>query len=279
MAGRDDDSLVAAARPWLSEHEHSAGLGAVQERELNDGEIVYRVGERADAVYSVISGFIILRRPTPGGSSREQLLGPGAVFGVADVMGGAVRAAEARAHGHATITAHMPEEIINAILDRPEAADAMVASVLAARRRDAEAAAEEESLHTIGRSRITLVPLDSAVKDQLGEPALLVEEFPFVIGRRSDGLRTGVTLPVSLALIDRPPFKLSRRHFAIEREDGRYVVRDCRSYHGTIVNGRTIGARAETYRAELAPGENEIIAGPARSPFRFVCIVPASPTA
>lgn len=251
---------------------------AVQERELNDGDIVYRLGDRADTVYSVISGFIILRRPSPGGSSREQLLGPGAVFGVADMMGGVVRSAEARAHGRATIAAHMPEEIINAILDRPEAADAMVASVLAARRRDSEAEPGDEALHTIGRSSVTLVALDPAVKDQLGEAALVIDEFPFVIGRRSEGRRSGVVLPVSLALVDKPPFHLSRRHFSIEREGGRYVVRDCRSYHGTIVNGTPLGAGADAWRAEIGPGENEIIAGEARSPFRFSCIVPAAPT-
>ena len=250
---------------------------ADQERELNDGEIVYRLGDRADAVYSVISGFIILRRPSPGGSSREQLLGPGAVFGVADVMGGAVRSAEARAHGRATIAAHMPEEIINAILDRPEAADAMVASVLAARRRDAEADPEDEALHTIGRSTVTLIALDPGVKGQLGEAPLIIDEFPFVIGRRSEGRRSGVVLPVSLSLVDKPPFRLSRRHFSIERESGRFVVRDCRSYHGTIVNGIALRAGGDSLRAQLGLGENEIVAGGAQSRFRFSCIVPAAP--
>ena len=67
----------------------------LQEINFNDGEQIYALGDRADLIYSLISGFVILRRPNPGGASREQLIGPGAVFGAAEVLAGAVRAAAA----------------------------------------------------------------------------------------------------------------------------------------------------------------------------------------
>ena len=246
-------------------------------RELSDGEYIYRLGDHADAIFSVISGFVIVKRPSPGGGSREQLIGPGAVFGAADVLSRTLRSATAQAHGPAVVAMHIPEEVLNAIMDRPEAADAMVASLLVARRR--EEIERSQALAVIAPKSVRLVPREQSVIDQLGAAPLVIEEFPFVIGRAGDSSRTGVELKVSLTLVDRSPFHLSRRHFAIDHRDGHYVVQDCRSYHGTIVNGQPLGAGTATYQAQLAPGENEIVAGSEDSPFRFTCIVPITPSA
>jgi pSer/pThr/pTyr-binding forkhead associated (FHA) protein len=161
-------------------------------------------------------------------------------------------------------------------MDRPEAADAMVASLLAARRR--EEIERSQTLAVIAPKSVRLVPLDQGVIDQLGPAPLMIEEFPFVIGRDGDSARTGVALSVSLTLVDKPPFHLSRRHFSIDHKDGHYIVQDCRSYHGTIVNGEPLGAGTATYQAQLHPGENEIVAGVEDSPFRFTCVVPITPT-
>jgi len=68
----------------------------LQQIDLTDESLVYQVGEQADAIYVVISGFIILRQPMAGGASRERLIGPGAVFGAADVICGTMRSASAR---------------------------------------------------------------------------------------------------------------------------------------------------------------------------------------
>ena len=80
-------------------------------------------------------------------------------------------------------------------------------------------------------------------------------------------------------LDDTAPFRLSRNHFVIEKRDGGYHVRDLCSSLGTIVNGEPIGhyvrADASTAWGHLAsdaplrPGENEVIAGGADSPFVF----------
>lgn len=248
----------------------------LQDIELKNDSLVYQVGDRADAIYVVISGFVILRRPLPGGGNRERLIGPGAVFGAADVLCGSVRSASARAHGNARITTHLPEEILNAMLDQPEAADAMVASLLANRQR--ELLVSDDVLETIGPNNVRLVPLDAAIIEQFGGEPLLITDFPFIIGRKSGRAAPDVDLPVSLSLIDKRPYNLSQCHFSIDREDGQFCVRDYRSYHGTIVNGEAVGSKAAGLKAALQPGENEIIAGAAESPFRFSCLVPRTPT-
>ena len=245
---------------------------------FSDSALIYEVGDRADAIYSVISGFVILRRPNPGGASLEQLIGPGAVFGTAEMLAGTVHAATARAHGDAVVAAHLPESIVNAMIDRPEAADAMVASLLAPITRADHT--DKDELDTIGPCAVRLVPLERAIIDQMGDTPLTIDRFPFFIGRNStekdadlDGIIDG---PAALILLDHRPFRLSRRHFSIDRKAGRFIVSDHRRFHGTIVNGKSLSVDGGL-KIPLDPGENEIIAGGAKSPFRFACIVPPLP--
>ena len=258
-----------------------AVVSIMQEILFGDSELIYVVGDRADRIFSVISGFVILRRPNPGGASREQLIGPGAVFGAAEVLAGTVRAATARAHGEAVVVAHLPESVVNTMIDRPEAADAMVAALLTTITRAPNT--QKEELATIGTASVTLIALEQLVVDQMGEAPLTIDRFPFFIGRKSlnkdadiDGPIDG---PTALILKDRRPFRLSRRHFSIDRENSRFVVCDHRSFHGTIVNGTPLSASGSGLKVPLDPGKNEIIAGDAVSPFRFICIVPSLPGA
>ena len=74
----------------------------MQEVFLGDSGLIYQVGARADAIFSIISGFVILRRPDPGGGGREQLMGPSAVFGGAVVL------------------AHLPELVLSTMIDRKD---------------------------------------------------------------------------------------------------------------------------------------------------------------
>ena len=253
----------------------------MQELHFNDRELIYGVGDRADAIFSVISGFVILRRPNLGGATREQLIGPGAVFGAAEVLAGSVRITTARAHGSAVIASHLPETIVNEMIDRPEAPDAMVASLLSTLADSGYA--RKEDLDTIGPNSVRLIPLEQMVIDQMGGTPLTVDRFPFFIGRKSENKQADLEEPIdgpeALILEDRRPFRLSRRHLAIDREDGQFIVRDYRSFHGTIVNGIPLAVGGGGLKIPLDPGENEIIAGNTESPFRFTCVVPTLPGA
>jgi pSer/pThr/pTyr-binding forkhead associated (FHA) protein len=69
------------------------------------------------------------------------------------------------------------------------------------------------------------------------------------------------------------PFNVSRDHFAIERVPEGVQVRDRGSYVGTIVNRVQIGGHHHVASVPLAVGENEVVAGSPRSPFRFRVVV------
>jgi CRP-like cAMP-binding protein len=58
---------------------------------LQEGEVVYRRGERADSLYCVVEGKIELR----GDENERRVIGPAGRFGVIDILSGRPRGAEA----------------------------------------------------------------------------------------------------------------------------------------------------------------------------------------
>jgi hypothetical protein len=76
-------------------------------------------------------------------------------------------------------------------------------------------------------------------------------------------------VPVDLAIGDKRPYRLSRLHFSIVRDDSTYVVRDMHSMLGTSVNGQGLGDQFAADRASLHPGDNIVVAGGEGSPNEF----------
>jgi len=110
---------------------------------------------------------------------------------------------------------------------------------------------------------------------QIGEHDIVPDRLPFRIGRHgTDNAKDFAD--VNLLLRDSKPYSLSRRHFEIAADGAQAIVRDCGSYHGTIVNGKLIGAGTGLRSAALETGVNDVIAGPRDSPFRFAVVVDAA---
>jgi hypothetical protein len=106
-----------------------------------------------------------------------------------------------------------------------------------------------------------------------GARALRLAHLPFRVGRLPVA---GEAQPIEvndLLLSDTTPFNVSRDHFTIERVPDGVQVRDRGSYVGTIVNGVQIGGHRHVATVPLAVGENEVVAGSPRSPFRFRVVV------
>jgi len=103
--------------------------------------------------------------------------------------------------------------------------------------------------------------------------ALRLADLPFRVGRLPVA---GEAQPIEvndLQLSDMTPFNVSRDHFTIERAPDGVQVRDRGSYVGTIVNGVQIGRHHHVATVPLAVGDNEVVAGSPRSPFRFRVVV------
>jgi pSer/pThr/pTyr-binding forkhead associated (FHA) protein len=136
-----------------------------------------------------------------------------------------------------------------------------------------------------------LVPLTPESRGAAATPAMPLRTFPFRVGRdcrdpdrrprllRGERRRGAGGGPNDLYLPDPSPLlRLSREHFLIGEEDGRYFLEDRQSACGTLVEGRTIGGKRTGGRCELRDGD-VIIPGGSGSHFvfKFTRRLPAEP--
>jgi pSer/pThr/pTyr-binding forkhead associated (FHA) protein len=104
-------------------------------------------------------------------------------------------------------------------------------------------------------------------------PVISLARLPFRVGRVPVAGEAQPMEVNDLQFADTKPFNVSRDHFAIERGPDGVQVRDRGSYVGTLVNGVQIGGHRHVATVPLALGENEVVAGSPRSPFRFRVVV------
>ena len=121
-----------------------------------------------------------------------------------------------------------------------------------------------------GSEVITFSALNSQCSSKFDEDIgdMAIEKFPFRIGRlnHEDG---SVFSSNDFSIPDNQPFQVSRNHCSIEREGDHYFVRDRGSTLGTIVNGVPIGVQHGTLTVDLKKGENILVVGSQRSPYKF----------
>jgi len=123
---------------------------------------------------------------------------------------------------------------------------------------------------------LVLLPNTQALAEQIPGIGVSINEFPFLVGRKSDDTsesRTGKII-VPLQLNDFSPYRLSRVHFMIQRADDVFVIRDMGSALGTAVNGHSMGVDFPRDSMKLEVGENVIVAGGADSHFSFKLNIP-----
>jgi len=120
---------------------------------------------------------------------------------------------------------------------------------------------------------------DEARRALKGE-ARAIDDFPFRVGRDSRGpgsapsgageRRAGTAPQVNdLYLVEAGELHdVSREHFQIELEDGRYFIADRGSACGTLVDGRKVGGDRKRERVAIHD-HDVIIVGTSKSPFVF----------
>ena len=166
-------------------------------------------------------------------------------------------------------------EPMNLLLQRPEETFRYLGTLFE-RLRGANVVAVESQRAvelTTGRRAFDVVLFGLTPAAAAAARALNLARLPFRVGRLPV---TGEAQPMEvndLQLADIKPFNVSRNHFAIERGPEGVQVRDRGSYVGTIVNGVQIGGHHQVATGPLVVGENEVVAGSPRSPFRFRVVV------
>ena len=257
------------------------------------GELIFREGDESSEAYWILSGKVEISIETPQGRSVLTTLEEGEIFGEMGMIDDQPRAASARALTATEVDVVNERDFhyevlrdearllpyLDMLFERLRSTNAMLRAELAKRRTSdlvaplaarPEAAATEPPPAADEPGTITITSTERSASFHPHGLRVKVGKFPFRIGRQleHEGL-TGFGR-VDLALHDHRPYSVSRGHCLVERKGGFYVVRDCGSRLGTIVNGEPLGAEATETAAPLKPGENRLILGTEDSRHEYV---------
>ncbi len=249
-------------------------------RLLDPGEVVFRPGDPSSHAFVIESGQIEILKDDLDQPLRIALLGDGEIFGEMGLVDERPRSLTARAVGRARIRAVDRESLLDLLFQRPEEGLRYL-RVLFERLRAMNTRAATSlraSQDFVGGPvavRVTLFPLSPQARQVVPHSGLVLERFPFRIGRASRRERDPLEVN-DLSLPDVAPYRVSRNHLCIDLTPTAVVVRDRGSYLGTIVNGIHLGGSHKEVEATLSQGANTLALGTDDSPFRFRLVVEAA---
>lgn len=257
------------------------------DRQFSDGDYIYKAGDPADGVFRIRSGEVRLQRPD-GGAVFSQTCCDGDVFGGDGFLTGDARTTDAIAVGPVsadflrrneflailTLQPHLISPVFGPVFDLvADSAAGPASPTVDGSATPGSELCEPEANGAKADLGIRLIVHGEWLKAAMGVDEIDIRELPFRIGRTASGEDKDTYTDIHLAIADSRPFNLSRRHFAIEEEDGALIVRDFGSYHGTTVNGLILGGEGRPRTAPLMTGESELVAGKPDSPFCFRIVV------
>ncbi len=236
------------------------------------GDILFAEGDGVDCVYRLRRGAVEIARAV--GSERIVLgtVHEGEFLGEMAVIERRLRhSATARAMSECEAERFPADAFLSAVASAPGTAQSLLLRLSARRHAIEGLLAEAAGAPT---PPLSLIP-EGAAREQLGGDPLPVAHLPFIVGRKPMPGEAPSHREVALQLEDRSPFRLSRAHFAVQREGDTLILRDLDSRLGTMVNDEVCGHLFARDSIALIKGENHIVAGGQGSPFRFRLIVAA----
>ena len=249
------------------------------------GEVLFREGEPGEHVCLITSGHAEVVRELGDRSVVLGIVGAGEFVGEMAVVEGRSRSATVRAVDAVAAKKIGKDDFFRLISEDKDLAHSLIvrlserlrlvdqmladAAMPAGEREAARPTSVVAPAPEKGRAvKLTLLAGADRIDRYVPEDGLVMEELPFVIGRRpapNEEMPKGV----DLSLQDSKPFRLSRKHFSIEPSGDWYVVRDLGSHLGTQVNGESIGEHFPRDTKALEAGDNTITAGGIDSHFVF----------
>jgi CRP/FNR family cyclic AMP-dependent transcriptional regulator len=257
----------------------------MSEHNFRTGETLFRKGDPSELAYVVESGEVEVLEEQPGGETRIAVLGKGNILGEMGLVEERPHSMTARALSDVRASSVTREGFVELILQHPQESLRYLRALFERLRTMNSRAAAERLVagnhaaqgedHAVTNFEVTLVPLTKQAGEALPAAAatgLRLPCSPFRVGRAPSAGETSLDSN-DLALPDVQPYNISRNHFSVAIHGDGVFVHDRGSYLGTVVNGTRIGGRHRTASALLLTGDNEVIAGARRSPFRFRVVV------
>lgn len=254
----------------------------MRRRRFTAGDTIFREGDGSLEAYLLRSGRVEILKESPRGPFRLAVLGEGDVLGEMGLLEERPRSATALVLEDVVADAVNAAEFARMLTDDPRTSIGIL-QVLFERLRAVNARLSEAPAPSTGSAAapsVRVVPLTAETRAVLPQDGLALSRFPFRVGRAPRAIEAALMHFNELELPDVEPFVLSPNHFGVDLGEHGLVVRDRGSLHGTVVNGVRVGGGSKVDLVVLQPGDNDVIAGPARelaarraSPFRFRLIV------
>lgn len=261
---------------------------------LPAGTRILTEGEVADGIYVLMAGKVAVTRTADDG--HEVMLAelqPGEVFGEMSLIDNAPCSASVRASEEVRVKRMDRRQFFNImqsdVLAVQSVLHALFRRMRAMNKRVAEleqqllqqpAAAKNERAATAPvisprPGTLVLIGQTEPARHALDDTHLVVDQFPFPIGRRPHALTASSWFfNDSLFIHDIPPYEVSRKHCRIDSERGGIFITDCESRLGTWVDGEHLGIHGKRDRIRLKPGTHELRLGTWDTDFVFQLIVP-----
>ena len=247
----------------------------MRECQFAAGEAIFWEGDRSDLAYLIKSGQVEILKNGSDGPFRLAVLGEGDVFGEMGLIDDRPRSAGARALQPVFATAVDRNEFIRLLLYRPREIVGVLRTLFERLRMMNELLAEQRTVKPrpslVGQVRLLALTPETEVSIPAG--GLVVARFPFRVGGKPESEDAGLLACNELEVHDAGNKFLSINHFSIDLGGDGAIVRDRGSRTGTVVNQVRIGCGTERDVAPLNAGDNEVVAGPPDSPFRFKVVV------
>jgi len=241
------------------------------------GQAIFAEGDASDVAYIIVSGTVEITKWTAAGELLLAVLRAGDIFGEMGLIDEAPRSAGARAAQAVSATAIDRDEFIQLILSGSEPGLALLRTLFERLRSTNQLLVAEREAHgglqrQLAR-RVRFAAMTSEAARALPGDGIAVDHFPLRIGRKPQGVGETILACNEIELEDRSPYRVSLNHMALDLDGDAILVRDRGSHHGVGVNGTRIGGDDLWVALALAEGVNEIVIGPADSPFRFAVTV------
>jgi hypothetical protein len=246
----------------------------MQERILQNEEILFREGEPAEAAYYIVSGKIELTEYDASGNMQRILLEAGQICGEAAFFARQAyytNTARVSEEGQAIMLGHEDQQ---ALYSQCHPAFQPLLHMAFEKMRQTigtQAPVSHESAGEI--SNIVIAPGSEAMRAQFQTLHIPVSRLPFRIGGYPEGGETNRRHQLHLAIASNAnPLMVSRQHCEIVLEEGCVGVQDLGSRFCTTVNEVTIGRGRSLYYQNLRKGSNILVLGTGDSPYRIEVI-------
>lgn len=249
---------------------------------FSKGDYIFKQGDKSTCAFIIESGKVEFFKETDKGSAHLTTSDQGDIFGEMGLIDEKPRSASAKAVSDVELTVISQDEFFDILYNDPEKGIKFL-SVIFERLRQLTAKIEVDSLNSISKilfgrqnykdTNIKLIPVTHYENVKLPKEGEILKRLPYRIGRQPFEIEKNTFDVNDLLLVDTEPFNVSKNHLAIDKEKNSYKIVDRGSFHGTIVNGETIGGRRNKGECYLKDGKNTMIIGKKDSPFVFDIII------